>query len=122
MTHILKIRDENGKFVPISAIKGEKGDKGEQGIQGEKGDKGDAFAYSDFTAEQLASLKGDKGDKGDKGEQGIQGVQGIPGENYVLTESDKQDIATIASGKLTTETWTFTLENGSQVTKTVVLK
>ena len=47
MANVLSIRDENGKFIPISAI---------------KGDKGDPFTYSDFTPEQLAELKGNKGD------------------------------------------------------------
>jgi hypothetical protein len=52
----------------------------------------------------------------------IQEILAIKGESYVLTEADKQEIATMAIGKLTTEAWTFTLENGSTVTKTVVLK
>lgn len=43
----LKIKDQNGKWVEITGV---------------KGDKGDAFTYSDFTPEQLASLKGEKGD------------------------------------------------------------
>lgn len=43
--------------------------------------------------------QGEKGDKGDQGEQGPQGIQGEPGEkgepgdDYVLTDSDKQEIA-----------------------------
>ena len=51
-----------------------------QGAKGEKGDKGDAFAYSDFTAEQLAALKGDKGDTGAQGPQGVQGPKGDKGD------------------------------------------
>jgi hypothetical protein len=29
MGYILNVRDENGNFIPISAIKGDKGDKGD---------------------------------------------------------------------------------------------
>lgn len=68
---ILRVRDENGNFIPISAI------------QGDKGDKGDAFTYSDFTPEQLAELKGDKGD------------------SYVLTDADKREIAETVCNLLT---------------------
>jgi hypothetical protein len=52
----------------------------------------------------------------------VQEILAIKGEDYVLTEADKQEIATKAIAKLSTETWTFTLENGSTVTKSVVLK
>lgn len=65
-----------------------KGERGEQGIQGVQGEKGDAFTYADFTPQQLASLKGDKGDKGD------------PGDDYILTQQDKQDIAGLVDDKL----------------------
>lgn len=54
--------------------------------------------------------------------RGAKGADGVNGKDYVLTEADKQEIATLAVGAMTTEAWTFTLENGSTVTKTVVLK
>ena len=66
--HKVIITDINGKHE-FDVLDGKKGDKG---------DKGDAFTYEDFTAEQLESLKGEKGDDGN---------------DYVLTESDKQEIA-----------------------------
>ena len=69
--------------------KGDKGDTGPQGPKGDtgaKGDTGDAFTYNDFTAEQLEALRGP---------QGEQGIQGEPGADYVLTDADKQEIATI---------------------------
>lgn len=75
-----------------------------------KGDKGDAFTYEDFTSEQLAMLKGEKGDKGE------------PGKDYILTDVDKKEIAKSATDLLNTETWTFTLEDGSTVTKAVCVK
>lgn len=52
----------------------------------------------------------------------IQEVLAIKGDDYVLTEADEQEIAAKVVEKLSTEAWTFTLENGSTVTKTVVLK
>lgn len=67
----------------LEDLKGEKGDTGAtgpQGTKGDKGDKGEPFIYSDFTEAQLAALKGDKGDKGD---------------DYVITDADKTDIASI---------------------------
>lgn len=49
-------------------------------------------------------------------------ILAIKGEDYVLTNADKQEIATKVIENLSTEDWKFTLENGSEVTKTVVLK
>ena len=49
-------------------------------------------------------------------------IPAIKGDSYVLTAADKQEIANNVHAKLSAETWTFTLENGSTVTKTVVLK
>lgn len=40
----------------------------------------------------------------------------------ILTESDRKDIANKVVATLPAETWTFTLEDGSTVTKSVVLK
>jgi hypothetical protein len=57
-----------------------------------------------------------------KGEDGKDGKDGVDGKNYVLTDADKQELAIKTIEKLSTETWTFTLENGSEVNKTVVLK
>lgn len=62
---ILKIKNDLGEWESITVCKGE---------------KGDAFTYEDFSEEQLASL---------------QGPQGEPGQDYVLTEDDKTEIANI---------------------------
>lgn len=88
-------------------IKGPKGDKGEPGRDG-------TMSFEDLTEEQKATLKGDKGDKGDRGEtgpqgpkgdqgiqgpigpigpQGPQGPAGANGQDYVLTDADKTEIA-----------------------------
>lgn len=42
--------------------------------------------------------KGDKGDTGETGPQGEKGADGLPGENYVLTDADKAEIADMAAG------------------------
>lgn len=70
---------------------GEKGDPGETGpagADGAKGDKGDAFTYADFTPEQLEALRGP------------QGEPGANGDDYVLTDSDKTEIAKIAGANV----------------------
>lgn len=55
---------------------------------GPKGDKGDPFTYNDFTAEQLEALRGP------------QGEPGANGDDYVLTDSDKTEIANIAGANV----------------------
>lgn len=104
MIGILRIKDAEGNWQEIEAIRGPKGDKGDTGEQGPKGADG-TMKFEDLTAEQKASLKGDtgeKGDKGDVGEKGETGPQGPAGkdgqdgrdgQDYILTEADKQEIA-----------------------------
>lgn len=59
--------------------------------------------------------------RGKDGKDGINGTNGTDGKDYVLTEADKQEIATKVIENLSTETWVFTLEDGTTVNKTVVL-
>jgi hypothetical protein len=61
----------------------------------------------------IGNIKGPKGDTGDRGERGLKG------DSYVLTDADKENIAAQAKASLTKENWTFTLEDGSTVTKAV---
>lgn len=105
--------------VPIATIndgsEGAKGETGSTGPQGPKGDKGEQ------------GIQGPKGDKGDTGEQGLKGdtpvikatksgsvttisADGTPiatindgadGQDYVLTNSDKSDIADVIYNQLT---------------------
>ena len=49
-------------------------------------------------------------------------VKGEKGDDYVLTASDKQEIAGIVKDSLKKENWTFTLEDGSKVTKAVYVE
>lgn len=70
---------------------GKPGPQGEQGPQGEKGDPGPAGPV------------GPQGAQGEQGEQGLQGPagpQGEPGNDYVLTDNDKQEIATVVTDDL----------------------
>ncbi len=65
-------RAENGEFD------GATGPQGPQGIQGPKGDTGP---------------QGVQGPQGIQGERGPQGIQGPQGADYILTETDKTEIA-----------------------------
>ena len=84
--------------------KGEKGDKGDTGATGAKGDKGDKGDTGQQGIQGIQGEKGEKGDKGDKGEQGVPGQNGQDGQDYILTTSDKNEIANIVIGEL--PTWT----------------
>lgn len=57
--------------------------------------------------------------RGKQGEQGIPGVQGVQGNPYTLTDADRDSIAEAVKESLPKESWTFTLEDGSTVTKAV---
>ena len=65
-----------------------------------KGDKGEPFKYSDFTPEQLEGLRGPQGKTGPKGQKG---------DSYILTENDKEEIAS----KVAVPTKISELENDS---------
>ena len=109
-------RGEQGPQGPIGpqGEQGEPGSTGPQGIQGEQGPKGDKGDKGDqgevgpmgprgLQGEQgPVGPQGEQGPKGDKGDTGPQGIQGIQGEagpqgpagnDYILTEVDKQEIA-----------------------------
>ena len=71
-------------------------ESGEFDGTGGKGDKGDPFTYEDFTEEQLEALKGEKGDAftyDDFTPEQLAALKGEKGDDYVLTESDKTEIA-----------------------------
>ena len=87
-------------------LKGDKGDTGETGATGPKGDKGDKGDPGETGATGSQGPKGDKGDtgatgpQGPKGDTGAQGPKGDPGDDYVLTATDKQNIADIVLSEL----------------------
>ena len=96
----LKIGDG---LTPWKQLPFKKGPKGDTGV---KGDKGDAFAYSDFTAEQLAALKGEKGDKGEQGNKGDKGDTGAVG-----AKGDKGDKGDPGKDAVTDRAYSPTSEN-----------
>lgn len=53
--------------------------------------------------------------------KGENGKDGADGKDYVLTEEDIEEIARRLGEQLSTETWTFTLEDGSTVNKVVAV-
>lgn len=90
-----------GPEGPVGPV-GPQGQPGPEGKPGPQGPKGDSLTFNDLTPEQKEELRGPqgiqgepgkKGDKGDQGAIGPQGPQGIQGEDYVLTEEDKNEIA-----------------------------
>lgn len=72
---------------------GKPGPQGEQGPQGEKGDPGPAGPVGP---------QGVQGEQGERGLQGPAGPQGEPGNDYVLTDNDKQEIAILSKNAVKT--------------------
>lgn len=118
---VIRVQNPDGKTEEVQirhgadgpqGEKGEKGDTGAQGHQGEKGDKGDTGAQGP---------QGEKGDKGETGPQGPAGTDASVTKTNVVNALGytPADAAVIAD--YVTESWTFTLEDGSTVTKRVVL-
>ena len=127
---------------------GAKGDPGKDGTNGVDGvtphigDNGHWYLGSTDTgvkaqgADGQACAPGEKGDKGDKGDTGAQGADGAPGDKGdkgdpgttpvkgtdYWTAADKAEMVQDTKTALTAETWTFTLTDGSTVTKQVVIK
>ena len=103
-----------GKFSPlffqlVEQLKYDDGTNGKLILDVEQGDGWFKLKYTDGTeSEEIPCVgkpgpQGEQGPKGDKGEQGVQGpagLQGEPGSDYVLTDNDKQDIATVVAGDL----------------------
>lgn len=110
---ILRIKNEKGEWVSIPAIKGEPGKNG---------------SFDELTEEQKASLKGADGKDGAPGKDGVDGKDGytpikgvdyfdgapgkdgkdgvngvdgrdgVDGKDYILTDTDKQEIAAMIEG------------------------
>jgi|GEM_PF-3225155 len=103
-----------GKFSPlffqlVEQLKYDDGTNGKLILDVEQGDGWFKLKYTDGTeSEEIPCVgkpgpqgeQGPKGDKGDTGPRGPAGPQGEPGSDYVLTDNDKQDIATVVTGDL----------------------
>ena len=117
-----------GEKVLIGNIRGPQGPAGEpgatgpagpQGIQGEPGPQGLRGPAGETGPAGPQGIQGPVGETGPAGAAGPAGPQGIQGPAYTLTDTDKNTIAAAVKASLTTEPWTFTLEDGSTVTKAV---
>lgn len=103
-----------GKFSPlffqlVEQLKYDDGVNGKLILDVEQGDGWFKLKYTDGTESEeipcvgkpgLQGEQGPKGDKGDTGPRGPAGLQGEPGSDYVLTDNDKQEIATVVTGDL----------------------
>lgn len=88
------------------------------------GTNGNWFVGSADSGVKAAGPQGPRGEKGDSGVPGANGVDGktpIKGTDY-WTEADQQAIIKAAIASLTVESWTFELENGTTLTKDVLLR
>ena len=142
--------DDTGK--PSRGAKGEKGEKGDtgaqgiqgeqgiQGVQGEKGDKGEKGAQGpqglqgppgEAGADGKTPYVGDNGNwfvgsddtgKPSRGETGPQGVSGVYVGSGDMPDGYNVQIDPDGTPNLASETWTFTLDDGTTVTKVVVLQ
>ena len=84
---------------------GERGPQGEQGLQGEQGPQGERGPQGEQGLQGERGLQGEQGPQGERGPEGpagpkgedghtpVKGVDYFDGENYVLTDADKQEIA-----------------------------
>lgn len=100
---ILTVRDADGNITTVPAIRGEKGEPGKDGAAGKDGVNG--------TSVTVASVKESSADGGENiitfsdGKtvtirNGSKGSAGTNGNDYVLSEADKTDIAEIVLGLL----------------------
>lgn len=100
---ILRIRDADGNVQEVLAIKGNDGTSVTVASVSESTEDGGSNVIT-FSDGKTVTIK-----------------NGSKGEDYVLTAADKEEIANMVKAMFQTEDWTFTLDNGSTVTKTVVL-
>lgn len=76
MIGILRIKDAEGNWHSIEALRGETGPVGPKGADG-------TMTFADLTEEQRESLRGPRG---------FQGEIGPKGDSYTLTAEDKVEI------------------------------
>ncbi len=110
---------------------GPQGLTGPQGPTGAKGNNGDYVTLSESAdAVELVLRSGTnglekmrvnvKGPKGDAGADGVDGYTPVKGTDY-FTDAEKTEMANAVKALLVSEQWTFTLTNGTTVTKEVIL-
>lgn len=105
---------------------GEPGAAGPQGPQGEPGAEGPQGPKGDIGAQGPQGEQGPKGDTGPQGEQGPKGdpgPAGADGKDYVLTDTDKTDIAAkveIPDGSVTTNKLADGVVTGDKVSSLAI--
>ena len=118
MGYILKIRDENGKFINIPAIVGKKGDQGDKGV-GVKtveqtttstADNGENVVTITLTDGKSSTFKVMNGSKGGAGDKGV-GVKTIS-QTTTSTADGGTNVITVTLTDNTTAT--FQVKNGSK--------
>lgn len=97
--YTLTVTFSDGTSTTTSSIRGEKGD---QGVKGDTGKGIESITLnSDYTL-TVTYTDGDfmnfgpiRGQKGETGEKGDKGDKGDPGEDYILTQRDLENIASL---------------------------
>lgn len=122
---ILKLKQEDGSWVEVPALRGAKGDKGDrgdrglQGIQGTKGDRGDR-GTDGKTAYEYAQDGGYGGTEAQFTEKLANGFGGL--HIGSSTPPDTADVWVDPNGEPTTvEEWEFDMDDGTVETKAVVV-
>ena len=114
--------NDGGEIKTMSIRNGYDGKDGKNGIDGKNGNDGKSVSIVSITG---GTESGDEclvtfNDGGEIKTMSVRnGYDGKDGKDYVLTTTDKTEIAETVKNTLTTETWKFSLEDGSVVTKAV---
>lgn len=133
--YTLTLTFDDGTSYVTPSIRGATGAAGSTGAAGKDGSDGVSVA----SVEQTTTSTADGGDNvitvtlsngaaytfivrnGSKGSDGAAGYTPVKGVDY-FTDSDKNEMIANVKDELTSEDWTFTMEDGTVVTKSVFLK
>lgn len=102
-------KDGQDGYTPVKGVDyfdgkdGQNGSNGSNGVSATHSWNGTVLTVTSASGTSSSDLKGEKGDP------------------YTLNDTDKNAIAAAVKASLPTETWTFTLEDGSTVTKAVYI-
>lgn len=111
----VSITDKNGtKTATIND-----GTDGSNGSDGKDGTSVTVKSVSESTEDGGSNVVTFSDGKSVTIKNGSNGSKGDKGDAYTLTDTDKASIATAVKASLAKENWTFTLEDGSTVTKAV---
>ena len=94
---ILTVRDADGNIATVPAIRGEKGDPGKDGVNGTSVT---VVSVSESSADGGENIITFSDGKTVTIRNGSKGSAGTNGNDYVLSEADKTDIAEIVLGLL----------------------